>query len=387
MKILLVIDQFDAANNGTTISAKRFAETLQCHGHEIRVVSTGTGGDSRYPVRELRLLPIANRIVKKQGMTFALPDRQTLEEAISWAEVVHFLMPFPLSLSGLKVAKRLGVPHTAAFHVQPENITYTLGMGKITPINTAIYQYFKNVFYNQFTHIHCPSRFIADQLRQNGYTAKLHVISNGIDRDFVYRKQPKSPDLEGKFVVLMVGRFSNEKRQDVLIDAIEKSRFSNQIQLILAGQGPNEGKYRRLGTKLTHPPILRFFDKPQLIDIMAMSDLYVHAADAEIEAISCMEAFSSGLVPVISNSPNSATPQFALDERSLFLPGNADDLAGKIDYWIEHSDERCQMEKRYSEHGKQYGIDACVSQIEDMFLEAIEETQYEQAHTQPQPAQ
>ena len=67
-----------------------------------------------------------------------------------------------------------------------------------------------------------------------------------------------------------------------------------------------------------------------------MSDLYVHAADAEIEAIACIEAFSSGLVPVIANSPKSATPQFALDERSLFEAGNPKDLADKIDYWIEH---------------------------------------------------
>ena len=34
-----------------------------------------------------------------------------------------------------------------------------------------------------------------------------------------------------------------------------------------------------------------------------MSDLYVHAADVEIEAMSCMEAFAGGLVPVIANSP------------------------------------------------------------------------------------
>lgn len=32
MKILLVIDQFDADNNGTTISAKRFASVLRKHG-------------------------------------------------------------------------------------------------------------------------------------------------------------------------------------------------------------------------------------------------------------------------------------------------------------------------------------------------------------------
>lgn len=79
-------------------------------------------------------------------MAFARPDRETLEEAIRWADVVHFLMPFWLSLSGLKIAERLGVPHTAAFHVQPENITYTLGMGKMTGVNNVIYSFFRNSF-------------------------------------------------------------------------------------------------------------------------------------------------------------------------------------------------------------------------------------------------
>ena len=38
MKIVLVIDQFDDANNGTTISARRFAQALRDHGNEVRVI-------------------------------------------------------------------------------------------------------------------------------------------------------------------------------------------------------------------------------------------------------------------------------------------------------------------------------------------------------------
>ena len=105
-----------------------------------------------------------------------------------------------------------------------------------------------------------------------------------------------------------------------------------------------------------------------------MSDLYVHAADVEIEAISCMEAFASGLVPIIANSPKSATPQFALDDRSLFRAGDCVDLAHKIEYWLDNPEERRRMEFRYAEHGREYDIDHCVSQIEDMFRQAIAET-------------
>lgn len=81
-----------------------------------------------------------------------------------------------------------------------------------------------------------------------------------------------------------------------------------------------------------------------------MADLYVHTSDAEIEAMSCMEAFACGLVPVIADSPRSATPQFALDERSLFPAGDADALAERIDWWIEHPQEREEMEHRYADH-------------------------------------
>ena len=372
MKILLVIDQFDDANNGTTISAKRFAEMLKKHGNDVRVVSTGEEAEGKYIVREWKV-PLFDKIIKDQGMTFARPDKTTLESAMRDVDVAHFLMPFRLSIEGLKVARQLGVPHTAAFHVQPENITYTIGMGKWAGVNTAIYRGFKTIFYNHFTHIHCPSNFIANELRENGYTAKLHVISNGVDEDFVYRKLPKAPEFEGKKLVLMVGRLSNEKRQDVLMEAVSKSRYADKIQLILAGQGPKQHAYEQLGAKLANPPIMRFYTKSELMDIMAMSDLYVHAADAEIEAISCMEAFCSGLVPIIANSQKSATPQFALDDRSLFAAGDSDDLAAKMDYWFDHEEERREMERAYSEHGKQYNLSNCVHQIEEMFGEAIEE--------------
>ena len=58
MKIVLVIDQFDDANNGTTISARRFASALKEHGNEVRVIATGKPTDYKYAVRQMKFLPI-----------------------------------------------------------------------------------------------------------------------------------------------------------------------------------------------------------------------------------------------------------------------------------------------------------------------------------------
>ena len=179
--------------------------------------------------------------------------------------------------------------------------------------------------------------------------------------------------MQGKFNVLMVGRYAGEKRQDVLIEACARCRHREEIQVILAGKGPLEKKYRRLAEKLSNPVVMEFYEPARLLEILHMADLYVHTSDAEIEAMSCMEAFACGLVPVIADSPRSATPQFALDERSLFPAGDADALAEKIDWWMEHPREREEMGKRYGEHARQYALERSIEQTEEMFRMAIAE--------------
>lgn len=376
MKILLVMDQFDEGNNGTTISAQRFAKALRDEGHEVRVAASGKPADGKYPMPAIRFLPIADSIIKSQGMVLAKANPETLEQAIDWADVIHFMMPFALSRAGLRIAKEMGKPVTAAFHVQPENITSTLHMGRSKKVNELLYSWFRDDFYDQFTHIHCPSRFIADQLKNHGYQAKLHVISNGVSPEFEPVVRHKAPELVHKFVILSVGRYSEEKRQDVLIRAVKKSAHADKIQLILAGQGPKKKSLERKGFFLKNRPIMGFYDTKRLCELMAMSDLYVHAADVEIEAIACLEAVASGLVPVIANSPLSATPQFALDERSLFEAGNAADLAKKIDWWYEHATQRREMGKLYAKSARQYRLKNSIRQAEEMFREAVAEAEY-----------
>ncbi|MFB7887297.1 glycosyltransferase [Cellulosimicrobium cellulans] len=386
MRVLLVIDQFEDPTNGTTISARRFAVALRERGHEVRVAccrgAARPGGadpeDRADGVVHYRLeprgVPGFDRVIAGQGWVLAKPDDDVLRDALRWADVAHVMSPFWLGSRTKRLADALGVPSTAAFHVQPENVTYSLGLGRVAPLNHLVYAVFRP-FYDRFGHVHCPSRFIAGELRDHGYRAALHVVSNGVDPGFVPRTLPKSADLAGRFVITMTGRLSREKRQDVLLDAVGRSRHADRIQLVLAGRGPLAERYAQQGASLPHPPRIGFLAQDELRDVLAMSDLYVHAADAEIEALGCLEAVATGLVPVISDSRASATGQFALDERSLFRAGDAADLARAIDYWIEHDDERARMGPAYAEVGREHALDLCVPQIEDMLRQAVDDGQ------------
>ena len=373
MIIVLVIDSFDHLNNGTTMTAYRFAEMLKKHGHEVRVVSIGEDGPGRYPVKEWNL-PIAKKIANRQGFAFAKPDTSVFRKAFYGADVVHFLIPLMMDCKAAKVAQEMDIPYSGAFHLQPENITYILHLSHWKALPRWIYRFFYRIFYHRFDHIHCPSQFIADQLIKNGYQAKMHVISNGVDEDFIPLSSPKTKQ-DDLFHILMVGRLSPEKRQHILIEAISQSKYADHIQLHLAGNGPCKQKLMKQGQTLKHPPIFGFYSKSDLINLIHSCDLYVHASVIEIEAISCMEAFSCGLVPVICNSEQSATPQFALDDRSLFEPDNPQDLAQKIDYWIEHPEEKERMSSLYAKQGEEYRVERSIIKAELMFEEVMRDHQ------------
>lgn len=102
----------------------------------------------------------------------------------------------------------MGIPTTAAFHVQPENISYNAKLGWCKPFNTLIYAYLKNTFYSQFDRIHCPTSFIAQQLADHGYKGELYVISNGYDPAFV---PSEHKTVNEKFEIVMTGRLAPEK--------------------------------------------------------------------------------------------------------------------------------------------------------------------------------
>lgn len=383
MKILLVIDTYDTNNNGTSISAQRFAAVLREHSNEVRILTTGEPAPDKFVLKEFKV-PLFNDLIHSHGFQFAQVDLDIIREAVAWADIVHCMMPFALETATKLIADQMHKPSTAAFHIQPENLTSSIGLGKAEWLNDRFYYTFRFLLYQHFNHIHVPSQFMANELIKRGYKAKIHVISNGIDPDFITAGQRKLSNSDGGhtslsdgslITIVMVGRLSGEKRQDVIINAVPFSKYADRIQLVFAGKGPKYDEYVELGKQLKNPPQFVFLSKPELIDLLLHTDLYVHASDMESEAISCIEAFATGLVPVIANSEDSATPQFALDGRSLFAPGRPKDLARAIDWWFDHPDEKAKMEREYAEAAKNYDIDTSVRLCEQMFREAIEETE------------
>lgn len=370
MNIKIVIDLVDMPTNGSVMTALRFAEGLRSRGHEVGLVAIGANGENDCCIKE-RYIPLVTEVSAKSQIKFGKFEKEKIKKAFQGADIVHFIFPFRLEKKCKKLADDMGIPTTAAFHVAPENFSYNMHLGRCKPLCAFLYGWFRRSFYKKFNRIHCPSAMVAHQLKKHDYTAELYVISNGYDKSFI---PPLDKKQNEKFEIVMVGRLSPEKNQKVIISAIARSAYKDKIHLTLLGNGTKKKALQKQAKKLGVDVSFDFLKKQQLIEKLQNSDLYIHSAKVETEAIACIEAIACGLVPVIAESGLSATTQFALDRRSLFKNNDPASLANKIDYWYENADERNKMSGFYAQAAKKYSIDTSLQLAERMFRDEINDS-------------
>ncbi len=380
MVITLVIDLFGDKNNGTTITAMRTARLLKEFGNEVRIIAFVPDSADDDDLKDFKVLrcekvsiPLFDWIVTANGFTFANCDEKKIAEFIKGSDVVHVMLPFLLEAKARKVAKVMSIPVTSAYHLQPDSISYNIHMGHFQPINALIYHLFYKWLYRYTRTVHTPSETMRSLMIYHHYHGDIHAISNGVSSYFEPEPSEKPEELKDKYVILMVGRLSGEKRQDIIINAVGKSKYNDKIQLIFCGQGPNKKHLIKLSEKvLKNQPIFKFCTQRELKRVINYSDLYIHASDIESEAIACIEAFACGRVPIISDSKYSATNHFALDKKCLFKAGNPDSLCEKIEYFIEHPEEVKELSAKYIEYSKEFEIASKAKALEEMMKLEIE---------------
>lgn len=373
MKIAIICDVLGKENNGTTIAGMNLIRSLAQKGHEVTVVAPDEvciEGVKYYPVKK-RSFGILNGYVERNGVCLAVPDREVLTKAIEGADVVHCLLPFSVGCVAVDVAKELGIPVTASFHFQAENLTAHLKMQKWDFINTAIYKNRYKKFFSKVDYIHYPTQFIRGVFERaiKGKTP-ARVISNGVSDAFENNYSSHVWDGNGKFTIICTGRYSREKNQQVLIRAVARSKYKDKLRIIFAGDGPRKDKLVSLAKKLGVDAEFKFFDREGLLSALRQAHLYVHTAEVEIEAIACLEAIASGLTPVIANSHRSATKDYALSDKNLFEHNDASDLKDMIEMWYKNPSLMRDNGDLYAEFTKGIGYQACMEQMEKMLIDA-----------------
>jgi 1,2-diacylglycerol 3-alpha-glucosyltransferase len=332
LRVAFVSDTIDGPLGGGVVAGRNVVNALRKRGHTVRVVAADVAEANgvRLPGFQLPL-----KAMREMQFTMARPDRAALARAFEGVDVVHVQFPFWLGLVAVGEAARLGKPVVAAFHIQPENALLNIGL-RSARLNALVYRLWVSRLFNRADAVVCPTPFAERKLRMHGLTKPAYVVSNGVPPDIGVASVLREPQYEDKFLILAVGRFAVEKRQDVIIEAVRRAHHRDRIRLVLAGSGPREDEIRALGARLPYPPEIGFLSRERLSRLLATADLFVHASEVELEGIAVLEAMSKRLPPLIAQSEESAASELAVSDDFRFPAGDAGALAAKIDALVEH---------------------------------------------------
>ena len=380
MKVLFVCNNAYTQGNGLSVSIHNTIRKLREHGVDARLMAIGNpdpkGPQPEFPLAHWKF-PIFEPIIYANGFAYAKIDRKKITEALEWADIVHIQEAMPLENVVVKMARKMGKTLTATFHLYPHNVSANLGLPKHNFVNWPLLHNWKRLVFNHCTDIQCPTAVVRDYLVKQGFKARLHVISNGIDIPAEPVKATQVP-ADGTVDILCIGRLANEKSQNTLLEAMRYSRHTDQIRLVFAGNGPKAKTYKKMAERLYQQGVLKipasfgFYTHDELHELARKSYLYIHCAWVEVEGLSCLEALREGIVPVIAQGELIGTSFFALGPESLYPVYDSKTLAERIDWWIEHAELRNQMAQRYADYAREFDNDKTIEALIGMFRQALE---------------
>ena len=358
MKVIIGNDTYPPDVNGAAYFTRRLAVALSDRGHEVHVLcpsrSLWSGVMTRDGVVECRTrsLPVPFH----PGFRFSPPPfllRHVLEEVRRIRpDVVHAQGHFFIGRALIRAAKQLVVPVVATNHFMPDNLVFYLHLPERIEKKVAEWAWhdFSRVF-ERADLVTAPTPFAAKLAEENGLNRSILPISCGMDLSrfsptnggHAFKTRYGVPE---RPVFMYVGRLDAEKHVDELIEALPLVRESVDAQLVLVGDGHEQGNLVSLARGQGvegYVTFTGFVPDGELPGAYAAADVFCNASTAELQSIVTMEAMATGKPVVAANAR--ALPLLVHDGENgrLFEPGDLEGLSSRLAELLSDSGKRTRM--------------------------------------------
>lgn len=355
MRIMIVTDQYPPMVGGVPTVTYNLGIDLANRGHQVSVIAPSYGvRDVRRVEQKVHVYRFSSfewPTYKEMRIPFLplLPLRNLIKKIDP--DIIHIHSPVVLGNIAHIHAGGLHKPVIATNHYLPINLSRSLASEPFIGKHFCNVSYSYLVYFcNGCQYVTAPTKTALNLLYEHGLHAPARAISNGIDLQ-KFTPGERDPQLLQRFglptdrpLLLHVNRLSEEKRVDVLLDAVAKIKMDAHLALV--STGPAEADLRlqvkRLGI-VDRVSFLGFVSDTDLLVLRRSADLFVIPSEADLQSLSTMEAMACGLCVIAANAY--ALPELVHHEENgfLFQPGDSDELAQKIDQLLSDEDRRARM--------------------------------------------
>jgi 1,2-diacylglycerol 3-alpha-glucosyltransferase len=288
-------------------------------------------------------------------------------------DIIHCHGLASMAILSLTAGKALRLPTVLTFHTMAnEAVKYYSFIGvREDLVVPLVWVYLRNLL-RRPEMVVFPSKPIEKELLEHGIRTKAQaVVPTGVDCSLF---SPANRDtailakhgLEGKRVMLHVGRLSLEKRLDIVLRAMKQLAGDEpDLRLLVVGSGPAEKEYKRQARDLgieDRVVFAGFVPDDFLVKAYATCDMLVLASTFETQGLVILEALASG-TPVAGMRCR-AIPEFVTEGYNGTLFDESSCAEG-IRRCLDNLDD---LRKNSLQTAARFSIDACT----DMLVEAYD---------------
>ncbi len=343
MRILIAGQSYYPAANGQSIFTVNLAEAMVQAGHETMMITPSDRGRGyrtlRNGVRIEALTAIQASWWHSDSYITPWPWRQVSRIFDEFQpDIVHIQDHYPLCRIVVSAARKRQLPIVGTNHFLPENVTHYI------PMPTWCRPSFKRLMwlmmldvYNRLDIVTIATETGVAILREAGIRVPTYSVSCGIDLNRFYldpqvdrlelrRRYGLAPDRK---LFLFVGRVDQEKRLDVLLQALRRLD-RDDIQLGIAGHGAWLKALQAMARRLNLGQRVVFTDYVPADDLPALlnsADIFAMPSEAELQSIATLEALACAR-PVLAADAK-ALPELVENGVNgyLFRAGDVEDAA------------------------------------------------------------
>ena len=314
MNILLVNKYYPPHIGGIESHVRDLAEGLVAAGHNVKVLVANTGSRTEFDqvagVEVVRL----GRAFEIASMPVAYGFTRFLNQACEEADIVHFHFPYPWAEYAWW-AEPGGVPYVVTYHA--DIVRQKVGLALYRPIMRRFLNRAEALIVSSPQMVESSENLHSrrDRCRQVNFGLPLaHIAHNP---GAVARAATLRASLDGRFIVLFVGRLVYYKGIEVLVDSMPEV----DAEFVCIGTGPlRESIVDRAGA-------LGVAERLHLLDPVDDDELaaWYHAADVlALPSVEQSEAF--GLVQIEAHA--AGTPTVSSDLPTGVTYANLDGVTG-----------------------------------------------------------
>lgn len=336
LTIGIFLEHYDPFFSGVITSVKTLRAELERRGHKVYIIAPSAGKFKDVDPNVIRIPSFATSAL--ENTTVGVPTRALMRRlnAIDF-DIIHSQEVFFTCIAGMKLAKKKKIPYVQTYHTLWDRFIdqYELGVrAKLLGLSFLSYPFVFGVrkslkllskpdhsvsekkFLPRLMWGHMlsmgegadaivvPSKHLAGEIEASGIKVPVYAIPNG-QQPFKRSSGKLLPRKKaGSLRILSVARHSPEKRVDVLIDAVAKTK--TPVQLILIGEGPTDAVLRAQVARLKLEDKVLFMGhlgNSVVREVMNESDILALASyNFDNQPMVILEAVEAGL-PIIYCDP------------------------------------------------------------------------------------